>query len=173
MTTSDEKPFEETHTHLRDFRAFLDVLNKESERGAALISATMIDDLLDQCIRSFLLDHKDVQQLLEGFNAPLGSFSARTVAAFSLGLLSESEYSDCQNIRKVRNAFAHDVHASFKDQRLCDLCANMRLCAHDYGDVHVNARGRYTAAAVGIILNLTNRPHYAAKRRLQYTGWPY
>jgi mannitol operon repressor len=169
----EQKPFEETHPHLKDFNAFLDVLSKESERGAALISATMIDDLLGKCIRSFLIDHKDVEQLLEGFNAPLGSFSARIVAAFSLGLLSGSEYSDCQNIRKVRNAFAHDVRASFKDQRLTDVCANLRLCAQDYGDVRVDARGRYTTAAVAVILNLTNRPHYADERRLRYTGWPY
>jgi mannitol operon repressor len=171
--TPQQKPFEEAYPHLRDFREFLDVLNKESERGAALISAAMIDDLLGRCIRSFLLDHKDVEPLLEGFNAPLGSLSARTVGAFALGLLSTDEYNDCQYIRKVRNAFAHDVHASFQDQKISNFCSNLRLCAQDYGTVHVDARGRYTTSAVSVILNLTNRPHYAAARRLQYVQWPY
>jgi mannitol operon repressor len=168
-----QRSFEETHPHLREFKSFLDLLNKESERGAVLIAAAMIDDLLGRCISAFLLDHRDTQRLIEGFNAPLGTLSARTLVAFTLGLLSESEYNDCETIRKIRNEFAHNVPASFKDQRVADLCGNLKLCAGDYGDVHVDARGRYTTAAVGVVLNLTNRPHYAANRRLTYSGWPY
>ena len=173
MSAEEHKPLEETHPHLREFNAFLQELNKESERGAALISAAMIEELLGRCLRSFLLDHGDVESLLNGFNAPLGSFSARTLAAFASGLLSETEYRDCQTIRRVRNEFAHNVHCSFGDQNIRDLCGNLTLCAKDYGDVVVGTRGKYTTAAVAVILNLTNRPHYAAQRRLRHYRWPY
>ena len=105
------QPFEVSHPHLREFKAFLTELNKETPRGAALVSATMIDDLLGRCIRAFLVDDRDGHSLVDGFNAPLGSFSARIVAAHALGLLSDVECAECQIIRKVRNAFAHDVHA--------------------------------------------------------------
>src|ERR1700688_2397074 len=114
------RPFEETHPHLKEFKRFLDEMNKETDRGTALISAAMLDDLLGKCIASLLVEHPDVQQLLEGFNAPLGTLSARTLAAFALGLLSEQEYKECQILRKVRNAFAHDVHVSFRDQKVGD-----------------------------------------------------
>ena len=70
----DRTPFEETHPHLREFKAFLNALNKESERGAVLIAAAMLDDLLQRSIGAFLLDHPDTKRLLEGFNAPLGTF---------------------------------------------------------------------------------------------------
>lgn len=82
---SERRPFEETHPHLREFTAFLDELNKESERGAALIAGAMLDDLLERSIRSFLLDHEEVVRLLKGFNAPLGTLSARALVAFALG----------------------------------------------------------------------------------------
>ncbi len=165
--------FEETHPHLKEFKRFLDELNKETERGAALISAAMIDELLGASVLAFLVDHSDTKTLLEGFNAPLGTLSARVLAAFALGLLSEREYHECQVIRKVRNAFAHDVHVSFNDQQIRDLCSNMTMCAQDYGDVQVDSRARFTTSAVSLVLNLTNRPHYASLKRLQYRGWCY
>jgi mannitol operon repressor len=165
--------FEETHPHLKEFSKFLAELNKESDRGAVLISAAMIDDLLGKCIISFLIDHADVESLLEGLNAPLGSLSARVLVAFALGLLSEDEYHECQILRKVRNAFAHNVHVSFDDQKVRDLCKNLNMCAKDYGAVRVDARGRFTTSSTGIILNLTNRPYYAAQNRLTYRGWRY
>ncbi len=169
----DERPFEETHPHLREFTAFLKELNKESERGAVLISAAMIDDLLERTILAFLMDHAEAKKLLDGFNAPLGTLAARALAAFSLVLLSETEYRDCERLRKVRNAFAHNVHMSFEDQSVKDICKNLELSAKDYGEVRVDARGQYTSAATALILNLTNRPHYAAQRRLKFRGWPY
>jgi len=169
----DQRPFEETHPHLREFKEFLDASNKESERGLALICAAMLDDLLEKSIRAFLLDHEATARLLDGFNAPLGTLSARALAAFALGVLSEKEYRECEKLRKVRNIFAHNIHASFSDQNVKDLCANLELSTKDYGEVRVGARGQYATAATALILNLTNRPHYAGLRRLKYSRWPY
>jgi DNA-binding MltR family transcriptional regulator len=170
---TEHPPFEETHPHLREFNAFLEALNKESDRGAALIAATMIDDLLGRCIRAFLVEHEEVERLLDGFNAPLGTFSARGLAALALGVISEEEYRECERLRKIRNVFAHNVDASFSDQNLKDICANLEFSAKDYGEVRMSAKGQYMTSATGLILNLTNRPHYAAQRRLRYVGWKY
>lgn len=169
----DNRPFEETHPHLREFNEFLWALNKESERGAVLISAAMIDDLLGRTILAFLIDHAETNRLLEGFNAPLGTLSARALAAVALGLLSEKEFRECERLRKIRNVFAHDVHASFENQSVKDICKNLEMSAKDYEGVIVGPRGQFTSAAVGLILDLTNRPHYAAQRRLKFHGWPY
>jgi len=167
------QPFEDSHPHLREFKKFLDLLNKESERGAVLIAAAMIDDFLERSILAFLVEHQDTKKLIEGFNAPIGTLSARTLAAFALGLLSESEYRECERVRKIRNVFAHNVHSSFKDEALRAMCANLHYSAKDYADVHMDAKGQFTTASVSLILNLTNRPHYSAQRRLQATLWPY
>jgi len=169
----NDLPLEESYPHLREFSAFSIVINKESERGAVLVAATMIDDLLGRMILAFLVDHKDTSRLLDGFNAPLGTLSSRILGAFALGLLSETEYRECENIRKIRNVFAHNVHASFEDQKVKDICANLSYSAKDYGNVHVDARGQYTTGAVSLILHLTNRSVYASRRRLQHHDWPY
>lgn len=173
MHMPDMRPFEETHPHLREFKKFLDASNAESERGLALICAAMLDDLLEKSVRAFLLDHAEASKLLDGFNAPLGTLAARSLAAFALGVVSEDEYRECERLRKIRNIFAHNIHASFNDQNVKDLCADLEFSAKDYGDVRVGARGQYASAATALILNLTNRPHYASQRRLKQQSWPY
>jgi len=37
----------------------------------------------------------------------------------------------------------------------------------------VDAMGRYTTAAVALILNLVNRAHYVSQKRLRTDDWPY
>ena len=165
------KPLSETHPHLRDFMNFLADFNKETERGTALAAAAMLDEQLARIIESFLIPNKGSKSLIDGFNAPLGTFSARIASSFALGLLSEVEYKECELIRKVRNEFAHQIKVSFKSQKIASLCALLQLSAKSYGDVHVDTRGRFTTAAIALILNLTNRPHYVEQKRLQVENW--
>lgn len=159
--------------HLAEFRIFLDSLNRESDRGSVLISTAMLDELLQQIIASFLIEHPDTDKLVEGFNAPLGTFSARSLAAHAMGLISAREYAELGTLRKIRNRFAHDIHVSFEDQQIVSLCRNLTFRAHDYGEVIVFAKGQFVTAATSLILNLTNRPHYVAQQRLAVRAWPY
>jgi|SRR5579862_2560652 len=169
----EPRPLEETHPHLKEFGAFLSVLNKESDRGAVLISATMLEDLLGRSITAFLIDTKETSQLLEGFNAPLGTFSSRILAAYSLGIISEREYRECERIRKIRNLFAHNVHCSFEDRNTRDMCATLTYSIKDTEDSRVSPKAQFNSSAVSVILNLTNRPHYVGQRQLKYGDWKY
>jgi mannitol operon repressor len=112
---------------------------------------------------------KDTTRLLEGFNAPLGTFASRILSAFALGLLSEEEYRECENIRKIRNIFAHNIYTSFEDQKVKDLCANLRYSGKEPGD----ARQQYSTATIVLILPLSDRPTYASKRRLKHQDWSH
>lgn len=167
----NRRPFSETHPHLIGFSDFLDDFNKETERGAALAAATILDDQLGKIIEAFLIPNKGSQALLSGFNAPLGSFSARIATAFGLGLISEAEYRECELIRKVRNEFAHQIKVSFATEKVVSLCAQLQTAAKPYAGVKVSTRGQFTTAAICLILNLTNRPHYVGQRRLQSVEW--
>jgi mannitol operon repressor len=160
-----------THPHLSGFMDFLTDFNKETERGTALAAAAMLDEQLARIIESFLIPNKGTKALLDGFNAPLGTFSARISASFALGLLSEIDYRECELIRKVRNEFAHQIKVSFKNERVVSLCAQLQLSAKSYGDVQVSTREQFTTAAVALILNLTNRPYYVGQRRLEAVEW--
>ena len=163
----------ETHPHLVGFVPFLDDLNKESERGAVLIASAYIEDQLGQIIAAFLIESARSKHLLAGFNAPLGTFSARATAAEALGLISEEEYCDLTFIRKIRNEFAHSHRATFSNARVVQMCRNLKHSAKDYGDVVVDARGQFTTAAVALILQFTNRPQYVSGRRLKHESWAY
>jgi mannitol operon repressor len=67
-----------------------------------------------------LLDGERAKSLLEGFNAPLGSFSTRIASAAAMGLISDREANEADRLRKVRNLFAHQVHVSFEDHNMKD-----------------------------------------------------
>ncbi|SYZ53810.1 hypothetical protein CPBF367_18870 [Xanthomonas arboricola pv. juglandis] len=135
MVIETRRPLTETHPHLNGFINFLADFNKETERGAALAAAAMLDELLSRVIESFLIQNKGSKALLDGFNAPLGAFSARIAAAFALGLISEAEHRECDLIRKVRNAFAHEIKVSFNAEKVVSLCAHLQFAAKSYGNV--------------------------------------
>lgn len=159
--------------HLRRFAVLLTEMNRESPRGLVLTTTALIDEHLRECIEARLVDHSDVSKLTSGFNAPLGTFSARIIAALGLGLIDENEFRDLQIIRAIRNDFAHKIEVSFETPSIRDRCANLKMKAGDYGSVVVTADQQFSTAAVALIMRLTNRAAYARERRLTTETWPY
>jgi len=66
----------DTHPNLKVFAPFLDDLNRESERGAVLISVSLFEWQQKEIVSAFLCEGEASERLLEGFNAPLGTLSA-------------------------------------------------------------------------------------------------
>ncbi len=147
----------------QEFQAFLNNLKKESDRGMVLISGALLDDLLERCICSLLLDHPRVNQLFE--SGPLGSLSSRALMAFLLGILSDSEYQECERVRKVRNFFAHEVGCTFQTQKVKDICSSFSFIANTEGG---DSRSHFLASAIALFLALWKRPSHVSQRRLTY-----
>lgn len=114
---------------VEDITGFFEEFNRESDRGAAIIGAAMLDERLRQLMGAFLVDDSTkVDQLLEGPLAPLGSFASRIGTSYCLGLISKDEYHDLQIVREIRNVFAHELHGlSFSDARVKDKCTQLHL----------------------------------------------
>ncbi|MCJ2033176.1 transcriptional regulator [Methylobacterium sp. J-068] len=163
----------ETHPHLAAFVDFLPELNRESDRGQSLVACSYLDDLLKRTLSAHFANQEVGLKLVEGFNAPLGTFSTRIAAAFALGLVTEREYRELETLRRIRNRFAHEVHVSFETNAVRDLCGNLSMAAPNYGDIVVDARGQHSTAACGLILTLTNRPEYVRRARRSPQVWPY
>ena len=144
--------FLKANPHLTEFIPFLDALNLESSRGAVLISTGFLEEQLRRVLVAFMRDVSAAAELVDGANAPLGTFSARIAACFALGLIDEREHHDLTTVRKIRNEFAHKIHTSFDDQAIADRCATLRGKAPDYPGVIVNAKGQF----------ITDQPDYAA-----------
>jgi hypothetical protein len=95
-----------------DLSRFFRELQNESDRGLALVGASVIDDKLRSTLRSFLVDCKAASKLVEGGNAPVGTFSSRIDACLAMGLIEQFESEEITLIRKVRNEFAHGLHGT-------------------------------------------------------------
>jgi hypothetical protein len=90
-----------------EFNALTKLLHNLDDRGLVLSLSAFAEDLLGVLLKTFMLPSDSTSILLEGFNAPLGTFSARIKAAHSLGLVNELQFHDLELLRKVRNEFAH------------------------------------------------------------------
>lgn len=168
---SPEEKILKEYPHLKEFLPFLDTHNAESPRGTVLVACSFLDEQLRTIIDSYLVEDSEKEQLLDGFNAPIGSFSARIKTAHCLGLISDKERDDCDVLRKIRNEFAHNHRASFTDNKLIDLCNNLNHSAKDYGEVVIGTYGQFSTGSIGLVLGLVNRAHYVRHSRLEKRQW--
>lgn len=161
---------------LEYFSKFLKEFQGETDRGAALVGAALLDEQLLELLKSHLLKKKQSKELLEGGTAPLGTFSARIKASYCLGLITDLEHKELQLIRKVRNEFAHHVHGlSFKDDAITSLCNNFYVRIPDAKEKGIlrDSRARYIDSVIFTSLALWYRPQHAGKYKAEQREWPY
>lgn len=152
------------------FLDYLKELQKETPRGAVIISCVVIQEVLGKTLENYLTDHKDVKTLLNGGMAPLGTLSARILLCFGLRLVDEKEYKNLQIVRRIRNHFAHDLHASFEDQKIIDLCKQLDASGLRPESMPTPAR-RYNAVVTLLLVLLTKKPMASVGRRIGEVGW--
>ena len=91
-------------------------LANESDRGAVIVSAVLIEEALLNMLKQKLcpcLERKD--ELFEGIYAPLGNFAAKIDLAYRVGLINADFRKTLHLMRKLRNDFAHSVRVDFTD----------------------------------------------------------
>ena len=160
---------------IEDFARFLKEFQSESDRGAALVGAALLDQKLAETLRAFLVENRVAKTLVEGANAPLGTLAARLQASFALGLIDEFEFREINRVRKVRNEFAHRAHGTtFSDPKIKGTCGSLESDlpggAESFSD---NPRGMYINSVILMALRLTYRAERVARERRQVTTWPY
>jgi DNA-binding MltR family transcriptional regulator len=132
MTTSEDDleglDPSQVQARFKKFFATIEELKTESDRGVAILGVSMLDQRLVELIRHLLVPCPQAQNLLGGNNAPLGTFASRLDMAVAIGLIGQNEYKECNTLRKIRNDFAHkfEVAFSFRDNRVSDLCGNLK-----------------------------------------------
>ncbi len=110
---------DETH------REIFEELESQTDRGAAIIGASLLESRIEEAIRGRLLDDKITVVLFEASGA-LGSFSAKIDLAYSLGIYGEKTYRELNIIRKIRNDFAHFVKPlDFNSQDMANRCREL------------------------------------------------
>ena len=159
------------YVNVEEFKRFTAVLNAESDRGAVLVAASMLDEQLSKLISGMVIQHADTKKLTEGFNSPLGTFSAKIIAAFAMGVIDLDEYEELERIRKIRNAFAHSIYIDLKDQGIRDRCKDLRFSFGGENDKN-NMRSLFLSAAAMLVAKLTHKTNFLDDCRLRLIGWP-
>ena len=96
------------HTFRTDWRPFTVELEQQTPRGAAIVAAAVLEDLLALVIQRRLIELSSKRtEALFGKMAPLSTFSAKIEMGFALGLYGEDGRAYLDLIRDVRNKFAH------------------------------------------------------------------
>lgn len=93
---------------LDSLNRFLRLIGGQDDRAMVLSLAAFIEDTLGRLLLAYLRDCKASRDLVEGFNAPLGTLSSRIKTAYAFGLVTEEQFRDMEVLRKIRNLFAHD-----------------------------------------------------------------
>jgi hypothetical protein len=73
-----------------------------------LCLASFAEEALGRLLIGYLREPKQAKELVEGFNAPLGTLATRIKAAFAMGLISREQFEDLEILRRIRNEFAHN-----------------------------------------------------------------
>src|SRR5262249_6706493 len=110
----------------------LEAMDQDSDRAVAVVGATFLDEALRRyvCARFVVLSAKESDALFEP-DMPLGSFSAKIKIAHALGLIGTQTRRDLDQIRGVRNVFAHSQRMlTFDTQEISAAC--YRLASGSY-----------------------------------------
>ncbi|HLJ48440.1 MAG TPA: MltR family transcriptional regulator [Bryobacteraceae bacterium] len=143
-----------------DSTRFIEDLQKETDRGVALVGAAFLDDAVRALIRAALIRISDTADRLFVYPRPLHSFDARIDLAYCMGLIGKVMYKDLGVVREIRNRFAHQHSpASFDDPETSVLCdkfqsAGISECS---SWLRLNARGRFTLAVVQLTSHILIR----------------
>jgi DNA-binding MltR family transcriptional regulator len=118
-------------------------LQRETDRGIAIVGATFLDDILKTCIDVSLRkptpeDDQMRQQFFMG-DGPLAAFSARIRMAYLLEIIGPLTFHDLKIINDIRNTFAHYTSeedaarqnhlVSFSLQRITDQTRSFKSLA--------------------------------------------
>jgi DNA-binding MltR family transcriptional regulator len=115
------------HPEFSRARVFSHVFLNESDRGAILVCAEILSGMLEERLSLHIIDDADIRQAMLGREAPFGTFSARIVGAYALGLIDLSVRKRLDQIRRIRNQCAHHIlDITFLDQRIRDIVLTMK-----------------------------------------------
>lgn len=98
-------------------------VDEETDRGAVILLATAFEDKLTDAIKSHMRHNlnSDQRKRLFGYDAPLGTFSAKIMMGYAVGILNKEMLDVAEIVREMRNACAHSRSAiSFQDEALAN-----------------------------------------------------
>ena len=100
---------------------------KQSDQASAVVSGSILEELLQRMITAFLLPHANVRKSMFDGITPISTFGAKIELSYHLGLINKEEYEDLKLIKNIRNEFAHSIKGiSFETESIKDRCIQLQ-----------------------------------------------
>src|ERR1051326_7379863 len=95
------------HKNPFSLEEIINEIQTDGPRGAILLSCSLMEALLIGVIKTKMvkLTNREQDELFEGANAPLSTFSAKIKTAYALGCYGPRTRHDLETLRKIRNPF--------------------------------------------------------------------
>ncbi|MFT3673491.1 hypothetical protein [Aestuariivirga sp.] len=107
--------------------AFKD-LSSASDRAAAIVAASLLEDRLEMALRLRMIDDDKVAAELFRSSGPLGSFASKIALGYLLKMYSDAARRDLVCIKDISNQFAHHLDIrDFQSQSIKNKTQNLRL----------------------------------------------
>jgi hypothetical protein len=130
----------------------LSLVRTYDDRALVLALAAFAEDTLGRLLVTYLREGKQGKELVEGFNAPLGTLSSRIRACYAIGLLTHEQYEDLEVTRKIRNSIAHSwVDIALDRQDMRALIGQLNAHTFDQKPIQGGPRDRLLAAISNIL----------------------
>lgn len=120
---------------------FMSEIKKQDDQAMVLSLATFLEDTLGRLLLAYFRSCKATKDLVEGFNAPLGTFGSRVKAVYAFGLVTDDQFKDMEILRKVRNHFAHNWEGiSFERNDIQALVGQLSCYTFDHKPIEGGTR---------------------------------
>src|SRR5262245_24743252 len=109
----------------REAETAIKQLDRESDRSAAIIAATVLEHHAEKAAQSrFHKLSKETEWLFDSMKSgPISSFRVKVDLCRLTGIISPDAHADLRRMIKVRNRFAHYPEAStFSDSKVRKFC---------------------------------------------------
>ena len=107
----------------------LNSISALDDRSAALVAFSHLEGALQQAVANKLICCDDTEIYNRLFqDGPLSSFYSQMLCGRALGMFGPKTYKDLDNLRKIRNHFAHGWKCdTFESDSIRDRCKNITL----------------------------------------------
>ena len=131
-------------------------LVNENDRTVALRACSFVEHELLSLLRVAMIGQttQEEEALFFRSNAVLSNFHSRIEIARAFGLITLTEYTDLNVIRRIRNTFAHAViDITFRNKQIAGECRKLSRMGRSF----TRPRRRYVNVCHSIALSFTKR----------------
>jgi DNA-binding MltR family transcriptional regulator len=129
--------------------AAIESLDAESDRGAAVLAGSLVENALGQYLERYCAAKAGIKVVskLFGPTGPIATFSQRILVATAFGLIERNDQEQLDLIREVRNHFAHDpLSTSFLDAEIQAKTCKLRFYSAAEHFPELAAKGKHRMA---------------------------